>query len=172
MTQRTRQGEGTVSPKDLRACGEGVIIEPGAIILHPENVSLGDHVYVGHYAVINGYHAGEVVLGPSTWIGQHCLLHGAGGLILGAEVGVGPGCRILTSQHADPGPGVPIMSGALELAPVRVGDGCDLGCNAVILPGVTLGRGVQVGAGAVVRPDLPDDCVAVGVPARVVRQRK
>jgi acetyltransferase-like isoleucine patch superfamily enzyme len=55
---------------------------------------------------------------------------------------------------------------------VRVGDGCNLGCNAVLLPGVTLGRGVLLGAGAVVSGDLPDDCVAAGVPARVVRQRR
>jgi acetyltransferase-like isoleucine patch superfamily enzyme len=164
MTRRTSQGDGRVRPDQLRACGAGVVIEPGAVILHPENVSLGDDVYVGH--------CGELVCGPGTWIGQHCLLHGAGGLFLGAEVGVGPGCRILTSRHADPGPGAPIMSGPLDLAPVRVGDGCDLGCNTVILPGVTIGRGVLVGAGAVVSGDLPDDCVATGVPARVVRQRR
>jgi len=161
-----------IRPEDLRACGDGVIIEPGAIILHPENVTLGDRVYVGHYAVINGYHVGRVLVGAGTWIGQHCLLHGAGGLVLDAEVGVGPGCRILTSTHADPGPDAPIMSGALVLAPVTIGEGSDLGCNAVILPGVTIGRGVQVGAGAVVREDVPDFAVAAGVPARVVRQRR
>lgn len=161
-----------IRPEDLRACGEGVIIEPGAIILHPQNVTLGDGVYVGHYAVLNGYHVGEVVVGPGTWIGQHCLLHGAGGLLIGADVGVGPGCRVLTSTHADPGPDEPIMSGDLVYRTVSIGDGSDLGCNAVILPGVTIGRGVQVGAGAVVREDLPDFTVAVGVPARVVRRRR
>jgi acetyltransferase-like isoleucine patch superfamily enzyme len=165
------QGDGKVRPDELRACGDGVVIEPGAVILHPENISLGDRVYVGHFAVLNGYHAGELVCGPGTWIGQHCLLHGAGGLVIGAEVGVGPGCRILTSTHSDPGPGEPIMGGPLDLAPVRIGDGSDLGCNAVILPGVTVGRGVQVGAGAVVREDLPDYSVAVGVPARILRRR-
>ncbi len=161
-----------VRPEDLRSCGDGVIIEPGAVILHPENVSLGDNVYVGHYAVLNGYHAGELICGPDTWIGQHCLLHGAGGLVLGAEVGVGSGCRILTSAHRDPGPDQPIMGGPLDFLPVRIGDGSDLGCNAVVLGGVTIGRGVQVGAGAVVREDLPAFSVAVGVPARVVRQRR
>ncbi len=172
MKRRTSQGDGACRPQDLRDCGQGVIIEPGAVILHPENVRLGDGVYVGHYAVLNGYHNGELRVGASTWIGQHCLLHGAGGLVLGADVGVGPGCRILTSTHGDPGPDRPIMSGALEFAPVAIGDGSDLGCNAVVLPGVTVGQGVQVGAGAVVTSDLPDLCVAAGVPARVVGQRR
>lgn len=172
MKRRESQGAGAIDPSELRSCGEGVIIEPGAVLLHPENISLGDHVYVGHYAVLNGYHAGELVCGAGCWIGQHCLLHAAGGLVLGNDVGVGPGCRILTSTHGEPGMDLPIMAGALELAPVRIGDGSDLGVNAVVLPGVTLGRGVQVGAGAVVAGDLPDRCVATGVPARVVRQRR
>ncbi len=171
MTRRVSPA-GLVRPEDLREHGEEVVIEPGAVILHPENVSLGDRVYLGHYAVLNGYHSGELVLGSGTWVGQHCLLHGAAGLHLGSDVGVGPGCRLITSTHADPGPSAPIMSGALVFAPVRIGDGSDLGCNVVVLPGVTIGRGVQVGAGAVVTHDLPDLCVAVGSPARVVRRRQ
>jgi acetyltransferase-like isoleucine patch superfamily enzyme len=104
-------------------------------------------------------------------VGPHTLLHGAGGLFIGREVGIGPGVRILTSTHAEPGGLLPVMRGAIAMAPVTIGDGCDLGCNAVVLPGVSLGRGVQVGAGAVVTGDLPEGAVAIGVPARVARMR-
>lgn len=171
MRKRRSQTTGAARPEDFKHLGEGVVIEPGALIFHPERISLADDVYVGHYAVLNGYHSGELVVGAGTWIGQHTLLHGAGGLIVGCEVGIGPGCRIITSTHEDPGRGAAIMSGALAFAPVSIGDGADLGMNAVVLPGVTVGRGVQVGAGAVVTEDLPDFCVAVGVPAKVVRMR-
>jgi acetyltransferase-like isoleucine patch superfamily enzyme len=171
MPARTSHGSGRVALTELAAVGAGVVIEDTALVFHPDHVFVGDRVYVGHYAVLNGYHCGELHLGAGTWVGQHVLLHGAGGLFVGAEVGIGPGVRILTSHHADPGRDHPLMQGALTLAPVRIGDGCDLGCNAVILPGVTLGRGVQVGAGAVVTRDLPDYAVAMGVPARVTRTR-
>ena len=55
--------------------------------------------------------------------------------------------------------------------PVTIGDNVWLGAGAKVLDGVRLGNDVVVGAGAVVTSDLPDGAVAVGIPARVVRQR-
>jgi len=54
--------------------------------------------------------------------------------------------------------------------PVRIGAGSWLGTGVVVLPGSTIGKHVVVGAGAVVAGDLPDNSVAVGNPARVVRR--
>ena len=52
----------------LRSCGESVVIEPGALVFHPENVSLGDRVYVGHYAILKGYYRNELRVGEGSWI--------------------------------------------------------------------------------------------------------
>ena len=52
---------------------------------------------------------------------------------------------------------------------VVIGDDVWIGANAVILPGVHIGSNVVIGAGAVVTRDLPDNCVAAGVPARKIR---
>lgn len=54
-------------------------------------------------------------------------------------------------------------------APVRIGERCFIGGNALVGPGVTIGNGVVVAGGAVVLRDLPDNCVAAGNPARVIR---
>ncbi len=145
------------------------MFEPGALIFHPENVELGDDVYVGHYAILKGYYQNALVIGDGTWIGQQAFLHAAGGLTIGRRVGIGPGVRIITSSHAIPGGGQPIMDGALELAPVVLEDGCDLGVGAIVLPGVTVGRAAQVGAGAVVTRDVAPGAVVAGVPARPLR---
>lgn len=51
---------------------------------------------------------------------------------------------------------------------VRIGDNCHIGMNALIMPGVTIGKNCIIGAGAVVTHDVPDNSVAVGVPARVI----
>lgn len=51
---------------------------------------------------------------------------------------------------------------------VKIGDNCHIGLNATIMPGVTIGKNCIVGAGAVVTHDIPDNSVAVGVPARVI----
>jgi len=54
--------------------------------------------------------------------------------------------------------------------PVVIGDDCWIGGNVVILPGVTIGRGVTVGAMSVVTKDVPDFCVVMGQPAKVVKK--
>jgi acetyltransferase-like isoleucine patch superfamily enzyme len=56
--------------------------------------------------------------------------------------------------------------------PVAIGDDCWVGGNVVILPGVTIGSGVTVGAMSVVTKDVPDFCVVMGQPARVVKRVK
>lgn len=53
--------------------------------------------------------------------------------------------------------------------PIVVGDNVYIGNNAIILPGVTIGSNVVIGAGAIVSRDIPDNSVAVGVPARVIK---
>ncbi|MEU4336234.1 acyltransferase [Micromonospora lupini] len=54
-------------------------------------------------------------------------------------------------------------------APIRIGDDVYLGVRTTILPGVTIGNRCVIGAGSVVTRDIPDNSVAAGVPARVVR---
>lgn len=55
-------------------------------------------------------------------------------------------------------------------APVIIGNNVWIGANASILPGVTIGNNVVIGAGSVVTKDVPDNCVAIGNPCRVIRQ--
>lgn len=164
-------GDGRFAPADFASLGEGVVFEDGVLVFHPETISLSDNVYVGHNTILKGYYKNSMQIGRDTWIGQQCFFHSAGGLFIGAGVGIGPGVRILTSSHRDPWPQEVIMEGKIEFASVQIGAGSDLGVGAIVLPGVRIGRGVQVGAGAVVTRDLPDLCVAAGNPARVLRSR-
>ncbi len=172
MKRFASHGTGAFAREDFAALGDNVVFEPGVLVFHPDNIELGDNVYVGHNAILKGYYRNRMRVGHDTWIGQQCFFHAAGGLWIGHSVGIGPGVRIITSTHTDPGPPTPIMEGDIEFAPVTIGDGTDLGVGCTILPGVTIGAGVQVGAGAVVADDLPDYAVAAGVPARILRYRE
>ncbi|MBM3146019.1 MAG: acyltransferase [Chloroflexi bacterium] len=164
-------GSGLFERFQFKNIGENVVFEPGVLVFHPENIAIGDNVYIGHYSILKGYYKNEMTIGDGTWIGQQCFFHSAGGLAIGRDVGIGPGVKILTSSHAFDDADVPILHSPIEFAPVVIGDGSDIGVGAIILPGVTIGRGVQVGAGAVVTESVADYQVVAGVPAVVLRQR-
>ncbi len=164
-------GDGTYRREDFARLGEGVVLEAGVLVFHPENIELGDNVYVGHQAILKGYWRNRMVIGEGTWIGQQCFFHAGGGLVIGRNVGIGPGVRIITSYHEEAGREVPILHSPIAFEGVEIGEDSDIGVGATLLPGVKLGRGVQVGAGAVVKGSFPDYSVVAGVPARVIRMR-
>lgn len=164
-------GAGRFDPTELGSLGSRCVIEEEVLIFNPAHVHLGDDVYVGHRAVLKGDTRNALVVGDGSWIGQNCFFHSAGGIRIGRDVGLAPGAMILTSTHGETAAGTPIMHGALELAPVEVGDGSDVGLGSILLPGTKLGAGVLVGAGAVVKGEFPDFAVVAGVPARVLRSR-
>ena len=64
------------------------------------------------------------------------------------------------------------LQGFSNVKPVVIGDDVWLGRRAIILPGVCIGNGSIIGAGAVVTKDIPPFSVAVGVPAKVIKDRK
>jgi acetyltransferase-like isoleucine patch superfamily enzyme len=164
-------GTGAFTPEQFARLGAGVVFESGVLVFHPETIEIGDHVYVGHQAILKGYHRNRMVIGAGTWIGQQCFIHSAGGVTIGAHVGIGPGVKIVTSTHRLDDRDQPILHAAVDFAPVVIEDGSDIGVGAILLPGVTVGRGAQVGAGAVVTEDVPAYAIVAGVPARVVRMR-
>jgi acetyltransferase-like isoleucine patch superfamily enzyme len=164
-------GSGLYEPNQFAKLGRDVVIEPGVLVFHAENIEIGDNVYVGHQTILKGYYKNRLTIGAGSWIGQQCFLHSAGGLAVGRNVGLGPGVRIITSTHAESGIDTPILHSPIEFRPVIIEDDADIGVGAIVLPGVTIGRGAQVGAGAVVSRDVPAYAVAAGVPARVMRFR-
>jgi len=164
-------GNGEFELKDFGKIGSNVIFENGVLVFHPENIELGNNVYVGHNAILKGYYKNLMRIGDNAWIGQNCYFHSAGGIRIGKNVGIGPAVKILTSYHREEGKEKPILFSELEFKQVIIEDDSDIGIGSVILPGVEIGKGVQIGAGAVVTKSIPDYAVAVGNPARIIRIR-
>jgi acetyltransferase-like isoleucine patch superfamily enzyme len=170
--RRKSHGSGEFELSQFARLGHGVVIEPGVLVFHPENIEIGDNVYIGHNTILKGYFQNRLTIGSGTWVGQMCFLHSAGGLTIGRNVGIGPAVKIITSYHAEEGIDTPILHSRVEYAPVIVRDNCDIGTGAIILPGLIIGRGVQIGAGSVVTRDVEPHVIAAGVPARVLRHRE
>ncbi len=109
------------------------------------HISLGENIYANHNLVI--LDCAKVTFGDNVFIAPDCGFHTAGHPIDAERRNLG-----------------------LEYAyPITVGDNVWIGAGVHVLPGVTIGSNVVIGGGSVVTRDIPDNCVAVGNPCRVLR---
>jgi len=156
---------------DSSAVGEDVEI------ISPQNLKVGSGVYVGSKTLLHcggmGWcnNKGGISLGNNVYIGPQCILFGAGEIEIGDNVLISPNVTITSHQHTFASREKPIRGQATQFAKVTIEEDVWIGSNAVILPGVVIGRGSVIGAGAVVTRDIPPFSVAVGVPARVIKDR-
>jgi maltose O-acetyltransferase len=87
---------------------------------------------------------------------------------IGDDVQIGPNVQLLTATHPiQPGPRRDKWEAA---EPITIADNVWLGGGVIVCPGVTIGENTVVGAGSVVTRDLPANVIAVGSPARVIRE--
>jgi acetyltransferase-like isoleucine patch superfamily enzyme len=154
-----------------RRCGHGLQIGSGVGFKHLETFEIGDGVFIGAQAYIQGRFDGTTIIGNNVWIGPQAYMD-ARDLVIEEYVGWGPAAKVLGSAHTGIPGDVPIVHTDLEIKPVRIGAWADIGTNATILPGVTIGRGAIVGAGAVVTQDVAPFAIAAGVPAKFIRWRE
>lgn len=164
-------GSGKFDLSQFKKIGDNVIFENGVLVFHPETIELGSNIYIGHNTILKGYYNSSFVIKDGTWIGQQCFFHSAGNIIVGENVGIGHGVKIITSYHQEEGRLKPILHGGITCAPVVIEDDADLGIGAIILPGVIIGKGAQVGAGAVVVANVKQYSIVAGVPAKVIKMR-
>ena len=82
---------------------------------------------------------------------------------IGNDVAIAPGVVIRSCDSHS-------IEGQLSVKNIRIGNHVWIGENAIVLKGVTIGDGAVIGAGSVVTKNIPAYCVAVGNPARVIRE--
>ncbi len=111
---------------------------------------------------------GAVTIGDGTFVNVDAVILDVAPVTIGTACQIGPRVQLLTPTHPiEPGPR---REGWESAEPITLGDNVWLGGGAIVCPGVTIGDDTVVGAGAVVTKDLPAGVVAVGVPAKVIRE--
>lgn len=109
----------------------------------------------------------NITCGENVYFNVNCVVLDVMEVKIGNNVFCAPAVQIYTATH----PLDAVLRRSKENAkPVTIGDDCWIGGGAVICPGVTIGNRCVIGAGAVVTKDIPDDSLAVGNPARVIRK--
>jgi maltose O-acetyltransferase len=110
----------------------------------------------------------QTTIGAGTFANFGLVCLDVARIDIGDHVQIGPNVQLLTATH--PVEAGPRRDGWEGGSPVTIGDNVWLGGGVIVCPGVTIGENTVVGAGAVVAGDLPANVVAVGNPARVIRQ--
>lgn len=141
-------------------------------------IEIGDRVYVGPGSWIETMiddgcePKGAVIsIGSGTSMSGNCTITAVRRVEIGRNVLIARNVHISDHFHAFEDRNVPVKDQGIDrIAEVVIHDGAWIGHGAVVCPGVTIGKNAVIGANAVVREDVPDFCVAAGVPARIIRR--
>jgi sugar O-acyltransferase (sialic acid O-acetyltransferase NeuD family) len=108
----------------------------------------GNHIGIGSNIMTGTVITSDVHIERGTLINLNCTI----------------GHDSIIGKFVELSPGVHISGNCI------IGDYSVLGTNACVLPKLTIGKNVIIGAGSVVTKDLPDNCVAVGTPAKIIKE--
>ena len=135
-------------------------------------ICLGKHAILDRGVDLRSLERGSIEVGEATYIGPYTCLAGPGAIAIGKSCLIASHSGIYANNHNFADPTLKIVEQGITCKGIVIEDDCWLGTGVKVLDGVTLGRGCVIGAGAVVTKDIPAYTVAVGVPAKVVSQRK
>lgn len=154
--------------------GKGSMIEPPIRLDRTHRIAIGADVYIGAGCWLQALgEEGEVAIeiGDGCSLAGNCTITAAESVRIADRVLFARNVYISDHSHRfDDTSRAVLDQGISGILPVEVCEGAWLAQNVVVLPGVRIGRGAVVGANSVVRDDVPDYALAVGAPARVVRE--
>ena len=134
-------------------------------------LEIGRWVHIGDGNSVR-CHEGSLRIGDKVVMGKDNTINCYLDIELGAATLVADWVYICDFDHITSDIHRPIKDQGIVKTPVRIGPDCWIATKASVLRGTRVGRGCVLGAHAVVRGDVPDYAVAVGSPARVVRNRE
>ncbi|MBT3354069.1 MAG: acyltransferase [Candidatus Scalindua sp.] len=183
----------------VKKTGTNVFISPRAIIRQGNKIRLADNVVVERGVSLSVDRGGKsfIDIGANTFLLSNCIIKaadgwikigndcsinefailfgggevGGGGLEIGNDVRIAAHVRIVPMNHIYEDPKTLIRLQKNRSVGIKIEDDVWLGVGSTILDGVTIGKGTVIGAGAVVTKDIPPYSIAVGVPAKVIKER-
>ncbi len=140
-----------------------------------ENISIGDNVKVAYKTWLAAVpHTGaekcELIIGEGTCIGNFNHIYATKSIIIGKNVLIADRVYISDNLHSYENINIPIIHQPIkQIGTVVIGDGSWLGENVCVI-GAKIGKNCVIGANSVVTKDIPDYCVAVGTPAKIIKR--
>jgi acetyltransferase-like isoleucine patch superfamily enzyme len=139
--------------------------------LNDGRLRIGDNTLLEPQCWITISEGARVRIGAGSFLNIGTMIAAGDEVTVGDHVMFANGCFVGDSDHRYDDPTTPITwQGFTSKGPVRIGSNCWFGANCVITSGVTIGDRCVVGANSVVTRDLPPGVIAVGSPARVLKE--
>ena len=181
-------------PLLLGKVGRNVVFGMNVVLRHPHKIAIGDDVVIDDNCLLDakGDANRGIAIGNGVFIGRNTILHCKNGdITVGDGANIGFNCDIASSNRIEIGarvliaaysyivggghgfdkPDAAVMEQGRIAEGIFIKDGAWIGAGVIVQDGVTVGEDTIVGAGAVVSESLPAKVVAVGLPARVLRNR-
>lgn len=182
-------------PRLLGSCGRNVAFGTGVVLRHPHKIHIADNVVVDDGCCLDakGTDNDGIRLGSGVFLGRNTILSCKNGdIVIEDEANVGFNTEIFSASRVRVGRkvliaaytylvggdhlfdriDVPVLDQGRTASGIDIGDHVWLGAHVVVTDGARVGRDAIIGAGAVVVGDIPEFAIAVGTPARVVRDRR
>jgi acetyltransferase-like isoleucine patch superfamily enzyme len=178
----------------LSRFGPNGYISPTAIIRHPkliinrkcfigdgvtiyqdregEDIFLAEQVHLHQNTTLQNGRGGTISIGVDTHIQPRCQISAyKGSVYIGKRGEIAPNCAFYPYDHCFLA-GTPIREQPFKSkGDIIIGDDVWLGFGVIVLDGVQIGHSAIIGAGSVVTKSIPENCIAVGNPARVISTR-
>lgn len=157
------------------AIGDGTLFDDGVVLdakgTGNSGIRIGDGVYIGRNSIVYCKN-GEIDLGDRVNLSANCTLFSSNRLTMRPGTMVGAYSYLLSGGEYDVADSTPFaeQSGMNSKGPLEIGANCWLAARVTVLDGASIGEHCVVGAGAVVNQPLPPHTLAVGVPARPIRE--
>jgi acetyltransferase-like isoleucine patch superfamily enzyme len=147
-----------------------------------KRIRIGSNTHFEHHCVLgcweqyfeDEHYEPEIFIGENCSIGEYCHITAinkitiGNGLLTGRFVYIGDNAhgRLSLEEAAIP----PARRHLITKGEIQIGDNVWIGDKVSIFGGVTIGDNVIIGAGSIVTHDLPNNCMAAGAPAKIVKQ--
>ncbi len=156
--------------------GLNIFIDDRVVLFQRQNgggIEFGDRIHLYRDTILETGFDGHIKIGNDSSIHPRCQLNAyAASIEIGSGVMLAPNCGLYPYSHGI-APDIPIREQPLESkGSIIIGNEAWLGYGVVVLGKVNIGNGAVIGAGAVVTHDIPDNAIAFGNPAKVIKKRK
>ena len=182
-------------PLVLGRVGRNVVFGAGVTIRHPHKIAIGDNVVIDDLccldakgtdnrgiAIGNGVFVGrntilsckngDIVLDDRANLGFNCEIFSASTVRVGSDVLMAAYTYLVGGDHLYDRVDIPVLQQGRTARGIDIGAGVWLGAHVVVTDGSRVGRDAIIGAGAVVVGEIPEFAIAVGTPAKVIRDRR